>query len=114
MFQTNQGPSFPAHQIIFGGTSAPSAADDQAGTFAAENMTGTGRHAGCIADPGVLVQLIDAKGVERPSNKIHPWFEPNTRSDLLKSFHVIWRYSTAGAGSNSTGPDAIQHVWQST
>src|SRR5215467_4666473 len=24
MFQTNQGPSFPAHQFIFGGTSAPS------------------------------------------------------------------------------------------
>src|SRR5215471_10121683 len=28
MFQTNQGPSFPAHQFIFGGTSAPSADDD--------------------------------------------------------------------------------------
>jgi hypothetical protein len=25
MFQTNQGPSFPAHQFIFGGTSAPNA-----------------------------------------------------------------------------------------
>ena len=27
MFQTNQGPSFPAHQFIFGGTSAPSQSD---------------------------------------------------------------------------------------
>jgi phospholipase C len=42
MFQTNQGPSFPAHQFIFGGTSAPSAADDAAGIFAAENMSSTG------------------------------------------------------------------------
>ena len=35
MFQTNQGPSFPAHQFVFGGTSAPNAADDAAGIFAA-------------------------------------------------------------------------------
>jgi phospholipase C len=28
MFQTNQGPSFPAHQFLFGATSAPSATDD--------------------------------------------------------------------------------------
>src|SRR5262249_28507024 len=28
MFQTNQGPIFPAHQFIFGGTSAPTAGDD--------------------------------------------------------------------------------------
>jgi hypothetical protein len=40
MFQTNQGPSFPAHQFIFGGTSAPSAADDAAGIFASENVGG--------------------------------------------------------------------------
>lgn len=35
MFQTNQGPSPPAHAIIFGGTAAPSAADDAAATFVA-------------------------------------------------------------------------------
>jgi phospholipase C len=29
MFQTNQGPSFPAHQYLFGATSARSADDDQ-------------------------------------------------------------------------------------
>src|ERR1700722_20459092 len=33
MFQTNQGPSNPAHQFLFAGTSAPSAADDAAATF---------------------------------------------------------------------------------
>ena len=37
MFQTNQGPSFPAHQYLFGATSAPSADDDHNGVFAAEN-----------------------------------------------------------------------------
>jgi phospholipase C len=36
MFQTNQGPSFPAHQFIISGTSAPTATSD---LFAAENPT---------------------------------------------------------------------------
>src|SRR5215471_6302016 len=41
MFQTNQGPSFPAHQYIFGATSAPTVGDDAAGVFAAENGSGS-------------------------------------------------------------------------
>jgi phospholipase C len=51
MFQTNQGPSFPAHQFLFGGTSAPSQSDDAGGIFASENVsTGTQlQTAGCIA-----------------------------------------------------------------
>src|SRR5579863_4890465 len=39
MFQTNQGPSYPAHQFIFGGTSAPSTEDDAAGTYASKNVS---------------------------------------------------------------------------
>jgi hypothetical protein len=62
MFQTNQGPSFPAHQFIFGGTSAPNAGDDGMGIFASENMkfmTGvTNRSAGCIADATTRVELV--------------------------------------------------------
>ena len=52
MFQTNQGPSFPAHQFLFGGTSAPNAGDDHVGIFASENMGGVihaNSRAGCIA-----------------------------------------------------------------
>src|SRR5208283_3773250 len=44
MFQTNQGPSFPAHQFIISGTSAPTATSS---LFAAENPTLN--NAGCIA-----------------------------------------------------------------
>ena len=36
MFQTNQGPSAPAHAIIFSGSSAPTAADDAAAIFVSE------------------------------------------------------------------------------
>ena len=34
MFQTNQGPSYPAHQFIFGGTSAPDSVDGSGGDAA--------------------------------------------------------------------------------
>jgi phospholipase C len=107
MFQTNQGPSFPAHQFIFGGTSAPSAADDAAGVFASENMSGTSKVAGCIADAGTTVQLIDPSG---ENQKIYPCFEHQTMGDLL----VTWRYYTPSAGSIWTAPAAIQHICQST
>jgi phospholipase C len=118
MYQTNQGPSFPAHQYIFGGTSAPNAAADAQGTFASENMSnsgisGTSAIAGCIADPNTRVQLIDAYGVENPANKTWPCFEHRTIPDLLPST-ISWRYYTPGAGSIWTAPNAIRHICEST
>ncbi len=110
MFQTNQGPSFPAHQFIFGGTSAPSLAADHAGTFAAENMSGKGTGAGCIASSTRLVQLIDSTGTESRSNQAYPCFEHNTVSDLLQPRGITWRYYSPGANSIWTAPNAIQHI----
>ena len=118
MFQTNQGPSFPAHQFIFGGTSAPTAADDAAGIFAAENMHGTGISgtaavAGCIAAASTTVQTINADGVEDPTKRIYPCFEHQTLPDVLPP-SISWRYYTPSAGSIWTAPDAIQHICEST
>jgi len=110
MFQTNQGPSFPAHQFIFGGTSAPTADDDAKGVFASENMSGTGKTAGCIADTGTTVEVISPTGETR---KIYPCFEHATMADLLTS-DKTWRYYAPSAGSIWTAPNAIQHICQST
>ena len=110
MFQTNQGPSFPAHQFIFGATSAPNKADDHAGTFAAENMTIPKMGAGCIAQAGVLVQLINSAGVEDPNNQIFPCFEHDTVADLLKPLNIGWRYYAPSPGSIWTAPNAIRHI----
>ncbi len=107
MFQTNQGPSFPAHQFIFGGTSAPSAADDAAGIFAAENVYPSLAVAGCIALATTTVKLIDING---ESQTIYPCFEHQTLSDLLSDVGVSWKYYTPGAGSVWTAPDAIKHI----
>ena len=106
MFQTNQGPSFPAHQFLFGGTSAPSAADDAAGVFASENMSGKGTAAGCAAEAGTTVQLIDPTG---ENQKIYPCFEHQTMADVLPPV-VTWRYYAPSAGSIWTAPNAIQHI----
>jgi phospholipase C len=116
MFQTNQGPSFPAHQFIFGGTSAPSASDDAMGVFASENMTGSGvsgtaTTAGCTAPAGTTVQLIDPTGEHQ---KMYPCFEHSTMADIFPPTTVTWRYYTPSAGSIWTAPNAIQHICQST
>jgi phospholipase C len=111
MFQTNQGPSFPAHQFIFGATSAPSAADDHIGTFASENVPDDSA-AGCIAAPGTVEQLIDAEGVEAANNRVFPCFEHQTLADLLTANGETWRYYTLGSGSIWNAPNAIDHICQ--
>jgi phospholipase C len=111
MFQTNQGPSFPAHQFIFGGTSAPSAADDQLGIYAAENMSGTATVAGCTADSATRVRLVGPDGTEKEST--YPCFEHQTMSDILPQ-GITWRYYAPSAGSIWTAPNAIAHICKST
>jgi phospholipase C len=111
MFQTNQGPSFPAHQYLFAGTSAPTAADDHIGTFASENPVITqGVQLGCIGDPKELVQLIDANGVEDPKNTLFPCFEHQTLSDLLEQANITWRYYAPNPGTLWTAPNGISHI----
>jgi phospholipase C len=118
MFQTNQGPSFPAHQYLFGASSAPSADDDHNGIFAAENTLPNNANAGCVALTTTTVQLINPQGVE--FRQIYPCFDRPTLSDLLDARAVSWRYygSEGGTGawpdSNAAGiwmaPNAIKHI----
>jgi phospholipase C len=109
MFQTNQGPSFPAHQFLFGGTSAPIAADDAAGIFAAENLSNGSTMAGCVAAATTTVAEISPPGVE--NQLIYPCFEHETIPDILPA-NVTWRYYSPSAGSIWTAPDAINHICQ--
>jgi len=115
MFQTNQGPSFPAHQFIIAGTSAPTATST---LFAAENpgfakgYSGPPAffYTGCTAPVGEAVNLIDHLGRELSSQ--YPCFEHPTLSDLLDAKNISWRYYTPSAGVIWTGPNAIQHMCQ--
>ena len=107
MFQTNQGPSFPAHQFIIAGTSAPTATSP---LFAAENPTNN--NAGCIAPLTTKVVMIDASGSESSQAAEYPCFEHPTLTDLLDTNGLTWRYYTPSAGSIWSGPDAIEHICQ--
>lgn len=107
MFQTNQGPSFPAHQFLFGGTSAPSGSDDAAGIFASENTLPKTAAAGCVALSTTTVMVIDPTGEHSTT---YPCFEHTTLSDLLDPLGISWKYYTPSAGSIWTAPNAIQHI----
>lgn len=108
MFQTNEGPSFPAHQFIISGTSAPAAGSD---LFAAENTQEPNvdpAPAGCAAPADVSVALIDPTGDESQSQ--YPCFEHPTLMDLLDSKRLSWRYYAPTPDSIWTAPNAIKHL----
>ncbi|MFZ0279472.1 MAG: alkaline phosphatase family protein [Candidatus Sulfotelmatobacter sp.] len=107
MFQTNQGPSFPAHQFIISGTSAPSPGSN---LFVADTPVGgpnPSNDTGCTAPPEETVNEINPAGVESP---IYPCFEHQTLTDLLNSANIGWRYYSPLAGSIWTAPNAIEHM----
>jgi phospholipase C len=116
MFQTNQGPSYPAHQFLFGGTSAPSAADDAAGNFVTENLVGTGatggfkKKAGCASPKGTQVEEDGPAG---EIGLIYPCFEHQTMPDLFPA-SVTWQYYAPSPGTIWTAPNSIKHICQPT
>jgi phospholipase C len=108
MFQTNQGPSFPAHQFIISGTSAPSAGSN---LFASENPVGIPNafdNAGCIAPPNELVSLINPSGDE--SHQMYPCFDHPTLTDILNTAKISWRYYSPLPGIIWNGPTGIEHM----
>ena len=110
MFQTNQGPSFPAHQYIVSGTSTIS---NGSNLRAAENPhTGQGTiTGGCDSPVGSRVVVIDRNG--NVNQKVYPCFERTSLTDLLDNKNVGWRYY-----ENDYKPglwvalDAIKHIRQ--
>jgi phospholipase C len=109
MFQTNQGPSFPAHQYILSGTStirdgSPLRAAENA--YTAENkFTG-----GCDSPPGSHVWLINPGGDE--NREVYPCFERQALIDLVEAQKgLTWRYYQHHVGPGLwSGPDAIRHI----
>jgi phospholipase C len=113
MFQTNQGPSAPSHQFIFGGTSAPSADDDHAAIFVAENPTGLG----CLAPLNSVYDLISPQTAPEEFNLINNplgtvCFTRDTMATLLDEHSppLTWKYYTPGINNIWTAPNWIQEI----
>ena len=110
MFQTNQGPSFPSHQIIFTGTSQ---ANPEGIKFASSNMVGVQNWAGCAAPPDTRVEMIGPAGNETSTQ--FPCFEHKSLSDLLDKppgtgrTPVSWRFYTSKTPIWEA-PNAIRHI----
>ena len=109
MFQTNEGPSFPAHQYIISGTAIPSTGST---LLAAENVLFPPNvprfNQGCDSPPGSTVAMIDQNGNE--SQTMFPCFDHQTLLDLLDAKGVSWKYYTPLPYFLWSGPDAINHI----
>jgi phospholipase C len=117
MFQTNQGPSYPAHQFIFGGTSAPTAADDASAIFVAENPLPQGGFAGCLgSDTDYTIKPGGTETKFGGSKGYYPLglcYDRPTMATLLDAATptpISWKYYAPTAGSIWTAPNSIKDI----
>lgn len=111
MFQSNEGPSFPAHMYILSGSSAIALGSE---LRVAENpLAPDGKFTGgCDSPSGSLVTLIDSQGQE--NRKTYPCFNRNSIIQYLDSSSLSWRYYQSHPGPGLWhGPDAIEPVYHS-
>ena len=104
-FQTNQGPSFSAHQFFLAGTSA---LDTYSKVFAAGNPAK--ERAGCIAAPDNTVTVVGPEGDESTYPPVYPCFEHPTLPDVLNDAHITWKYYSELTDSIWNAPNAIRHL----
>lgn len=107
MFQSNEGPSFPAHQYIISGTSSTS---DGASQLASENPSqGMG---GCDSPAGTKVQTINSYGTQ--GSPVFPCFDRESLMDLLDENSLSWHYYQAKSGPGLwNAPDAVLPTYDS-
>ncbi len=121
MFQTNQGPSYSAHQFLLSGTSAPVAYPTKYYNWFAEETAPSARisHYGCTAKWGTQVLDIPPSGSESfaytppdppNANKGFPCYEHQNITDVLDSHGITWRYYGWTRTSRWTAPNSIDHI----
>jgi hypothetical protein len=130
MFQTNEGPSFPAHQFLFSGTSGPTGTppNNYYNWFAAENPpqyfvnhTDTGCSSPDSQGNLDIVNGINPGGTENsmwydppPLTYSYPCYDHPTLINLLESFPPpitpAWKYYGPEEGSIWSAPTAINKI----
>lgn len=135
MYQTNQGPSYVAHEFIFGGTSAATAQDDADSTFISEDINTT--NAGCMAPKNATSWVVspaigspangcvtyDNGSVQEcpisntaliyPANPVGSFCHSHqTMADILDAHSISWKYFASTAGAITTAPVDFQAICQ--
>jgi phospholipase C len=136
MYQTNQGPSYPAHQYLFSGTSAVTAADDVKSTYISESFNYI-YQSGCMAPAGSTNNVISPALSSPPTNcsvfaggsvqecpisnsgLIYPTDPVGTfcnlhqsMADILDQHGISWKYYASQAGDLTTAPVSFKDICQ--
>jgi len=106
-FQTNQGPSFPAHQFLVSGTSSIS---DTSDILAAENPAGGSKDTGCDSPAGSWVYTIDPNG---KTGKTYPCFSRVSLFNSLDEANLTWRFYSPNAQVTWDAPLSLEEYYQS-
>lgn len=109
MFQSSEGPSFPAHQYLVSGTSTIA---DSSTLKASENTThnGKGGGGGCGTSPSAVVAVIDPQGIE--DQHVTPCFDRISLMELLDTAGLEWRYyAFSTQPSIWNAPYAVKPIW---
>jgi phospholipase C len=109
MFQSNQGPSLPAHLYIVTGTAA--ASENYVVTDNPyDRDTRHGTVGGCDAPKDTLMKTVDLHEGS-PGPPVFPCFDHKALSDFLDAKRVSWRYYEYKRGPGVWQAfDAIKHV----
>jgi phospholipase C len=109
MFQSNQGPSFPAHQYLVSGTSTIKDGSQYRASENATDPSGARHQGGCDSDYGATVQTIDEKGKQGPY--VYPCFDRNSIVRLMNEYYVTWRFYQERSGSGQWhSVDALENI----
>lgn len=103
MFQSNSGPSYPAHQYLIAGQSA--LVDEN------PDVSETAYVWGCDSPPGTTTTLLGSDGKDHLGP--FPCFDYPTLADLMDANGISWRYYAASLGTpggNWSAFDAIKHI----
>lgn len=126
VLQTNQGPSFPAHQYLMAGQAGGILANGQISTSSpytfAENGgpgsaigSGGGNNTYCGAAPGDKVTQINLSsaypGTENTSG--YPCYDVTTIFDLVTNAKLTWHYYGNKKGGFWSGPQSQKHLFNS-
>jgi|HubBroStandDraft_4_1064222.scaffolds.fasta_scaffold00042_21 phospholipase C len=111
MFQSNEGPSFPAHQYLVSGTSTIADGSNLRADDNAADPHGTAGQGGCDSMPGTTTKVIDEAGQQKDGP--FPCYNRLSIFDLLDNAGVSWKYYEWRVGPGSwNGADAIKQIWQ--
>ncbi len=116
MFQSNEGPSFPAHQYLVSGTSTIANGSDLRASENAKHPPphggkGEGMVGGCDSKAGSTVKVINDAGGENET--VFPCFDRLSIFDELDAAGLSWRYYQYYGGAGVwNAVDALKPIWQ--